>query len=175
MFSKYEIYTSVESVYCYEDSMVLINRLGLHEQLELKRAEEITAIKQYEMLLNPIKGHFIKTHLCRIHRFLFEDIYDFAGKVRKEQIGKANTWFYPPDLINRELNRVFLAIKENDAFKRCGMNDFYDRLAYVMAELNIIHPFREGEWSQHSRIYPTNGAEPWADFKLGECGKRRFA
>ena len=79
-----------------------------------------------------------------IHKFIFEDIYPFAGKIRREQISKADTMFYPPDLIDRELDKVFAKIKEKNMLKETDEEKVYDNLAYVMAELNIIHPFREG-------------------------------
>ena len=79
-----------------------------------------------------------------IHKFIFEDIYSFAGKIRREQISKADTLFYPPNLIDRELNKVFAKIKEKNMLKETDEEKVFDNLAYVMAELNIIHPFREG-------------------------------
>ena len=104
MFSKYDVYTTVQSMYCYPDTDVLINKLNIHDKAELKQAEEeFTAVKQMALLQEPIKGRFTKTHLFRIHRFLFEDVYPFAGHIRKEQISKGDTMFYPPDLIDREL------------------------------------------------------------------------
>ena len=54
-----------------------------------------------------MKGRFTKTHLLRIHRFLFEDVYPFAGHIRREQISKGDTLFYPPEMIDRQLGRVF--------------------------------------------------------------------
>ncbi len=108
MFSKYDVYTTVQSMYCYPDTDVLVNKLGIRDKSELKKAEEeFTAIKQMVLLQEPIKGRFTKTHLLRIHRFLFEDVYPFAGRIRREQISKGDTMFYPPDLIDRELERVF--------------------------------------------------------------------
>ena len=101
-------------------------------------------IKQMELLKNPIKGNFSKTHLMNIHKFIFEDIYAFAGKVRREQISKADTMFYPPNLINRELDKLFAKIKEENMFKETDEKKNFDNLAYVMAQLNLIHPFREG-------------------------------
>ena len=89
MFSKYDVYTTVQSMYCYPDTDVLINKLNIHDKAELKQAEEeFTAVKQMALLQEPIKGRFTKTHLFRIHRFLFEDVYPFAGHIRKEQISK---------------------------------------------------------------------------------------
>ena len=88
MFSKYEVYTTVQSIYCYPDSDVLKNKLNIKEMHELKQAEEITSLKQYMLLESPIKGRFTKTQLINIHRFLFEDLYPFAGHIRREQISK---------------------------------------------------------------------------------------
>ena len=145
MFSKYDVYTTTQSIYCYPDSNVLINKLNIRDNKILKTAEEeITLIKQMELLKNPIKGNFTKAHLMNIHKFIFEDIYPFAGKIRREQISKADTLFYPPNLIDRELDKVFAKIKEKNMLKETDREKVFDNLAYVMAELNIIHPFREG-------------------------------
>lgn len=52
--------------------------------------------------------------------------------------------FYPPNLIDRELDRVFAKIKEKNMLKETNEEKIFDNLAYVMTELNIIHSFREG-------------------------------
>ena len=145
MFSKYDVYTTTQSIYCYPDSNILKNKLNIRDNKLLKTAEEeITLIKQMELLKNPIKGNFSKAHLMNIHKFIFEDIYSFAGKIRREQISKADTLFYPPNLIDRELDKVFAKIKEKNMLRETDEEKVFDNLAYVMAELNIIHPFREG-------------------------------
>jgi len=145
MFSKYDVYTTTQSIYCYPDSNVLKNKLNIRDNKLLKTAEEeITLIKQMELLKNPIKGNFSKAHLMNIHKFIFGDIYSFAGKIRREQISKADTMLYPPNLIDRELDKVFAKIKEKNMLKETDEEKIFDNLAYVMAELNIIHPFREG-------------------------------
>ena len=145
MFSKYDVYTTTQSIYCYSDSNVLKNKLNIRDNKLLKTAEEeITLFKQMELLKNPIKGNFSKAHLMNIHKFIFEDMYSFAGKIRREQISKADTMFYPPNLIDRELDKVFAKIKEKTMLKETDKEKVFDNLAYVMAELNIIHPFREG-------------------------------
>ena len=117
MFSKYEVYTTVQSMYCYYGSNVLKNKLNIRNNDELKQAEEeITAIKQLVLLQEPLKGRFTKTHLMNIHHFLFCDIYSFAGKIRKEQISKGDTMFYPPNVIDDELTRLFNEIHINNIF-----------------------------------------------------------
>lgn len=145
MFSKYDVYTTVQSMYCYPDSDVLKNRLNIRNKEELKRAEEeFTAVKQLVLLQAPLKGRFTKTHLLRIHRFLFEDIYPFAGQLRREQISKDDTLFYPPAMIDCELYRVFDEIHTNGMLLSQDREQQLLNLSHVMAELNIIQPFREG-------------------------------
>ena len=145
MFSKYDVYTTVQSLYCYPDSDVLKNKLNIMNRDELKQAEEeITSLKQYMLMESPIKGRFTKTQLMNIHRFLFEDIYQFAGHIRREQISKGDTLFFPPHLINQELDKVFFKLHNDNMLHETDKKRQIEHLSYIMSELNIIHPFREG-------------------------------
>lgn len=145
MFSKYDVYTTVQSIYCYPDSDVLKNKLNIRDRDELKQAEEeITALKQYMLMESPIKGRFTKTQLVNIHRFLFEDIYPFAGHIRCEQISKGDTMFFPPHLIDQELDKVFSKLHSEKMMHETDRKRQVEHLSYIMSELNIIHPFREG-------------------------------
>ena len=145
MCSGYDVYTTVQSIYCYPDSNVLKNKLNIRDLRELKEVEEkFVAIKQLVLLQKPIPGRFTINHLLRIHRFLFEDVYPFAGHIRREQISKGETLFFPPDLIKRELRRVFGEIHETGMLQEKKPQSQIQHLSHVMAELNIIHPFREG-------------------------------
>ena len=90
MFSKYDVYTTVQSMYCYPDTDVLINKLDIRDKAELKQAEEeFTAVKQMALLQEPIKGRFTKTHLFRIHRFLFEDVYPLQDIFARNKSARA--------------------------------------------------------------------------------------
>ena len=145
MFSRYEVYTTIQSIYCYQGSNVLRNKLNIRDYEELKQAEEeFSAVKQLVLLQTPLKGHFTISHLKRIHRFLFEDLYSFAGHIRREQISKGYTVFYPPELINRELHKVFDKVHCDGFLAEQNEYRQIQHLSYVMAELNTIHPFREG-------------------------------
>ena len=145
MFSKYDVYTTVQSIYCYPASDVLKNKLNIRDRDELKRAEEeITALKQYMLMESPINGRFTKTQLMNIHRFLFEDIYPFAGHIRREQISKGDTMFFPPHLIGQELDKVFFKLHSEKMMHEKDRKHQIEHLSYIMSELNIIHPFREG-------------------------------
>jgi cell filamentation protein len=69
--------------YCYPNSFVLKNKLNILNADELKAAEkEITSLRTAQAMVNRIEGKFDFEHLKKIHRFLFGDIYEWAGKIR---------------------------------------------------------------------------------------------
>ena len=80
-----------DSKYCYPDSDVLINKLGIKDSVKLFMAEkEATSIRLYELQQKPIKGKFNLDHLKAIHKYIFQDIYEWAGEQRTVDIGKGN-------------------------------------------------------------------------------------
>lgn len=80
-----------DNKYCYANTDILINKLNIRDQVELSKAEtKITTIQCTELQKNPIKGNFDFNHLKSIHKFIFQDIYDWAGKERTVDIGKGN-------------------------------------------------------------------------------------
>ena len=77
--------------YCYPDSFVLRNKLELRESEALERAERrLSSARIAEIMDFPIKGKFDLKHLCAIHRYIFQDIYSWAGELRTVNIAKGN-------------------------------------------------------------------------------------
>lgn len=145
MFSRYDIYVDTWSMYYYKDIEVLRNKLNIKNPKVLKEAEEeISFRKTFELTYMPVKGRFTMTHLCNIHKYIFEDIYAFAGKIRYEDISKGNTRFCSVPYIKENLQKIFLELKSDRYIKEYKDDKFFAKLSYYMAELNVIHPFREG-------------------------------
>ena len=144
-FNKYDVYSTSGSIYCYVDTNVLRNRFGIRDLEELKRVEaDITTIRQLDLLSQPVTGRFTQNHLCNIHRYIFGDIYSFAGHYRQESIAKGQTIFENPNDIKRKLKVLLDLLKEEQYLKEVKDSEFIARLAYYFAELNFLHPFREG-------------------------------
>lgn len=81
--------------YLIDDTTVLKNKLGITDSDELKQKEiEITVSKIAQLYFMGITGNFDEKYLCEIHKFIFEDIYDFAGKYREVDMRKV-TLFTP--------------------------------------------------------------------------------
>lgn len=144
-FSKYDVYATSGSMYCYVGTNVLRNRFGIRNADELKRIEDdITTVRQHDLLSKPVTGEFTASHLCGIHRYIFGDIYPFAGHYRRESIAKGHTIFENPANIDCKLKALLVQLKEECFLKQTSAQDFLPRLAYYFAELNYLHPFREG-------------------------------
>jgi len=145
MFNKYEQIEIIQSIYHYQDTKVIINKLGIIDEDLLKQVEsDLTQNRLFELYEFPIRGRFTMTHLLRIHKHIFQDIYPFAGKIRVEEITKGDTRFHWCHQIKPQMKKVLLELKNEKYLTGLGDDEFIRRLAYYMSELNIIHPFREG-------------------------------
>ena len=124
---------------------MLENRLGISNEIELSKEEEkITKLRALELFdsgkIDEIEvGTFMG--LAKIHYFLFNDIYYFAGKIRNDNIAKGNFRFASILYLNDILNKI-------DEMPQ----GTYDDIIKKYVEMNIAHPFREGN-GRSTRIW----------------------
>lgn len=117
--------------------MTLENKLGIKNQVDLAKAEEKISKQKVKQLFE--SGEISKIEvgtfagLAQIHQILFEDIYDFAGKVREVNISKANFRFAPLMYLKQSLEHI-------DQMPQSS----FDQIIEKYVEMNIAHPFREG-------------------------------
>ena len=125
--------------------MALENKLGISDSAELAREEErISKIKAVALYENNIVEDFDVgkfSGLAKIHKFLFDEIYDFAGKVRIENIAKGNFRF-------ASVMYLDVALKHIDSMPQSTFDEIIEK--YV--EMNVAHPFREGN-GRSTRIW----------------------
>lgn len=134
-----------KSMYCYNDSNILINKLNIKDLKKLQEYEaKITAAKLLSLRQKGITGQFDIKHFISIHTYLFEDIYPFAGELRKENIAKGEFRFAEWEYIEEELNRLLNKIKNENYLSNLSEKEMAEKLAYYIAELNVLHPYREG-------------------------------
>lgn len=142
---KDEVYKQRDSQYCYENSNILINKLNIKDEKTLQKYEaKITAAKLLSLRQNEITGNFDVEHFLSIHTYLFEDIYPFAGQLRKENIAKGEFRFAQWEYIEEELIKIFDKLKNENYLEGKNKQELANSLAYYMSELNVLHPFREG-------------------------------
>lgn len=144
-FGKYDVYSVASSIYCYPDSSVLKNKLDIRDPVLLRKVEaDLSSARQAEIFRTPVVGRFTATHLCNIHRKLLGDVYSFAGHFRREDIAKGPTRFVTYSQIKEKLQRLLGQLQQEKWLENVPFEVFAARSAYYMAELNYIHPFREG-------------------------------
>lgn len=114
---------------------MLKNKLNINSEIELEIAEEKIskrkAIQLYEHLDELEVGTF--SSLKYIHQYLFEEIYDFAGKVRSVNLSKNGFYFAPSMYLNTTLENIDQMPQSN-----------FDQIIDKYIEMNLAHPFREG-------------------------------
>src|SRR5581483_7119533 len=131
-----------DTVYCYPGTDVLKNKLDIKGEATLAAFEaEISSQRAQE----PIpKGKLDYAHYRALHKHLFQDVYDWAGQPRKIRIGKGGNWFCYPENIDKEMTKLFQSLAEQKNFAGLSKAEFAKKAANFLAELNAVHPFREG-------------------------------
>lgn len=117
--------------------MVLENKLGITDQIKLAKTEEKTSKRKAKQLFDTGDIHKVEVGtfagLAFIHAYLFEDMYDFAGKIREVNIAKGNFRFAPLMYLRPSLEHIDSMTQGN-----------FDEIIEKYVEMNIAHPFREG-------------------------------
>lgn len=138
--------------YCYRGTEILINKLNIRDQMALNEKEaDYFSFRLFLLQEKPLLGNFDYAHLQSIHKYLFQDIYKWAGETRKismtkyySEINRIGT-FAAPAYIESSINHILDKLKEESYLRNYRrISDFAERLAYYMSEINAIHPFREG-------------------------------
>lgn len=165
-----------QSKYCYPDSDVLINKLDIRDGVHLIDIERVATTFRVSRLISEFKKYIssgcsldnvnnsnlmvnidymyhhlfsVDTYLM-IHKYIFGDIYEFAGVIRDEAINKSNEPFFSGKTPFCYPSFIFDNLTEYlDKMKRtcrviCSREQLLDFISYYYGEINVIHPFREG-------------------------------
>ena len=139
---------------------VIKNTLGAtsHDELDRKEADEVRRrLVEFRLGYGP-KGRFDADHLKAIHRHLFQDVYEWAGHTRDERVVLSDGAVATEPIMRKADGKDFLLgrlipgalddltkrLRDADHLRKLPREEFASRAADIMAELNAIHPFREG-------------------------------
>lgn len=130
---------------CYEGTSCLINKFDIKDEVILKELETtITLNKITEYSLNPLFDSFDVQHYKNIHRYLFGDIYDWAGEYRTVDMSKKGTIFAEAENVENLMSNCFKRLNDKNLFQGLKFDDFIDDFVDFYCVTNMIHPFREG-------------------------------
>jgi cell filamentation protein len=132
--------------YTIPGTSVLRNKLGITNAPALAQAEaDFSTFRLVELQTKPIAGAFTIEHLQRIHHHIFQDLYEFAGELRKielpERVLRGAT---TPAEIERSLNKLFDRLSSENKLKGYELEEWTERSATYLGEMSKIQPFLVG-------------------------------
>jgi cell filamentation protein len=130
--------------YVYPGTVVLRNTRDIRDGGELERVEAtLTYLRSLQLASHPIPGDYDLSHLRAFHRYLFGDLYEWAGELRTIVLAKTDL-FCLPEHIESYGGEIFDKLAEEHHLFGLEQAAFISRLAQYLGDVNALHPFRDG-------------------------------
>ena len=143
------------SANCYPGTAVLINKFNIRDEEKLSDVENTIVSARYAEWLNaPGAADFDFEHYKAVHRFLFAELYDWAGEIRTVDISKKGTQFAPAESVDKQAELIFRRLKAQNFLKNLRHDEFVDEIVDFYCSTNYLHPFREGN-GRTQRVFLT--------------------
>lgn len=126
---------------------ILTNKVGASTWEQLQAAEtDLVTLRALQLAARPITGRFDLAHLQAIHRYLFADVYPWAGQLRTVDMAKTGDTvsFFPAARLAAGAAHTFDALAADNLLSGLDRDRFVTRLAHHLDQINHLHPFREG-------------------------------
>lgn len=129
----------------YPGTRCLVNCFGIHDKALLKNVDKtLSTIRTAELFAEPDDSPLSIGYFYSLHKRLFGDVYPWAGSRRVAAASK-RTEFMKPEHIDEAMSSLFSGLESSDYLKSYDdADDFINELAYYMSELELIHPFIDG-------------------------------
>lgn len=133
-----------DKIYCYKGTEVLKNKLDIKNNEDLQIVERrFSTIRTLELYDEKLPKQLDLNYLKSIHKKLFGDLYSWAGEFRTVDISKG-IMFARSEYIKDEANSIFSKLHKKNYLKGLDQESLIKELAYFKTEINMLHPFREG-------------------------------
>ncbi len=165
----------------YPGTDVLINKFDIRDFAAARAAEyKFASVRELQLRVNPIQGKFDFAHLTEIHKYVFQDMYTWAGQLREVDFAKRSketglvSRFIPTIILDLKAEDFDKFITEKGQLKGLSKPEFVKAITDVQAKLNELHPFREGN-GRSTRVFLTQLArEAGYDLDLTKIDKNRW-
>lgn len=153
----------------YFEQLQLRNRLdGVETYAKVNVADKVVSSERF--IMADVSGKCDENHFMSLHGYLFQDIYYFAGKLRDVPLAiDPVTRFVPPKELPEMMKRFFKKLKQENNLKGLKKEDFVDRLADYLTDINIIHPFREGNGRTKRVFFQELARQAGYDLDWSKC------
>jgi cell filamentation protein, protein adenylyltransferase len=137
--------TGSSDPYLYPGTTVLKNLRGLTDPQQLEEFEARSTVRRLaELIERPISGKFDVAHLKAIHHYIFQDVFQWAGGFRTVDISKGGHLFARAAFLESAVSGALTDLGQENYLAGLDMDEFAERAAHYLGELNAAHPFREG-------------------------------
>ena len=141
----------MRDIYLYDDCDVLRNLLGIRNQKQLEEAEaDYVTYRLKEIVKEPLQGAYEFAHLLQMHKYIFQDLYDWAGQPRKVNIykeepvlGGLSLDYSDKKTIATDAEQILKEMRDKP-WRRMGTQEVAVQFSDSLAKLWKVHPFREG-------------------------------
>jgi len=131
--------------YVYPGTAVLRNLAGLQDADALAdREAQASTLRLAQLAALRLEGVYDLPHLQQFHRFIFQDVYSWAGELRSVPLAKPGSMFALPEHIESYATGVLHQLAADEHLRGLSRELFAERLTHYYAEINAVHPFREG-------------------------------
>lgn len=138
------MYDTINSRYTYKNSNVIKNKLNItDEKLLVDKERKLVKEKIKNMDKSFAFFEYNEDEFKGLHKYLFGDIYDFAGEYRLENITKENFKFSLYEYIDENIKKIFSRINLKE-YSKLSYEELLKEMSHLLTELNVLHPFREG-------------------------------
>jgi cell filamentation protein len=135
----------VADPYVYPGTGALRNLAGLHDADTLADHEaQVSTLRLAQLAAVRLEGAYDLPHLQEFHRFIFQDVYSWAGELRSVPLAKPGSMFALPAHIESYIAEVLRRLAGEEHLFGLRRDQFAERLTHYYAEINAVHPFREG-------------------------------
>ncbi|MNW32248.1 Adenosine monophosphate-protein transferase VbhT [compost metagenome] len=153
----------------------MINKRGYQTIEELSKFERAeTAYRAFELELKPLKGRFDYEHLKIIHKYLFQNVYEWAGTPRTTTITKGGFVFCPHQDLERHAHYAFSQLQRDNFLKSKDLNEFVEKTAKHYNEINYGHYFREGNGRSGRMFFSQMAKEAGYDIQWERMDVERY-
>ena len=165
-------YAAFPDPYCYRGTTVLKNIPSIRNADALQQFEAaMTAQRADEPFPS---GRLSVRHYCQFHRHLFQDVYRWAGRYRTVRISKGPSTFCYPEHIHRHMVATFRRLRDRRFLRDRTPDAFAEGAAHFVAELNAIHPFRDGNGRTQLSFVALVAAQAGHPLSLSRLRPRAF-
>src|SRR5258708_23149258 len=131
--------------YTYPGTDVLRNIPDIRDPRRLAAFEaNATVARLAELDAMPLKGRFDVPHIKAIHKYIFQDVYTWAGQFRTVNISKGRAMFAAATFIDSTLEAILQKLSGESFLAGSDLESFARRAGFYFGEINAIHPFRDG-------------------------------